>query len=398
MLTRADLNLPPGFNGQGMHYDPEGCKSQDEYEHDPLYRGQVDSDFELMAQLGITCVTVLDAQPFIYTLANRYGMVIVNRPMHRAYEPMPDRDSVGIARRAGHPGITQIDNEFVLPVEWDGKDINWYVSRQHLIDASIKVYDAGGIVAWNPMDFAYFRFCVDGIWEQGAEKIFQRFLLILHNYGINHPPTYKKDDGGYLQFIFWAEVCKQKLGFIPFMIGGEWGWGLGESADIYFPVVTAELRNQYEQECYEAFRTGQLSDGYEIPDYYLASNKWILNARFRTYWGDDAIIKDNGLRREDFIASMLERPHFTRRFTDTMPDPTPVQPPLPTLASEYPEAYNAWTQAGGDPEEAFRFYLQGTGRIAVTAEDLAKAILRAQAHVGEIAEMGKRLPFPPAGQ
>lgn len=30
MLIRSDLKLPPNFNGIGVHYDPEGVKSQDE--------------------------------------------------------------------------------------------------------------------------------------------------------------------------------------------------------------------------------------------------------------------------------------------------------------------------------------------------------------------------------
>ena len=73
------------------------------------------------------------------------------------------------------------------------------------------------------------------------------------------------------------------------------------------------------------------------------------------------------------------------------PQPPEEEPPM-SLAEQFPEAFTAWVDAGGDPEEAFRFYLLGTGRLPVNNIEVAQAVSRVQAHVGELAAIVSRLP------
>ena len=380
MLTRDQLKLPKLFNGNGMHYHTDG---QPDTPEGMTYHERY---FQMMSNWGITSLTVRKATPYFYLLATKYGMLVVNRTYRRAYQPFSnDGNPVQTAHDAGHAAIIQINNEDELLEEWDGQPVNWEVSAKLLIDASCQVYDQGGIVAWQMLDFKYFRYCVQVARDNDAMRIFDRWMFVPHNYGINHPPDYVQDESAFLGFRFWADVINAELGFIPLMISGECGWGLGEDADNRYPKVSDDLRVQYEMSVYESFRTGILPDGQPLPDYYLAANIWILAATLdggQLRWEDDAVLKGNGLRRDNFIQAMIMQPTFTRRFTDMSN----------TLADSYPEAFKAWIDAGGDAEEAFRFYLMATGRMPATVDSYRMLASRMRSHLSELEAIGLMLP------
>jgi len=64
-----------------------------------------------------------------------------------------------------------------------------------------------------------------------------------------------------------------------------------------------------------------------------------------------------------------------------------------SLKETYLASYNAWIQAGGDAEEAFRFYLQGTGQIPITKDDVLLMIERTRGHLQEMENAVESLPL-----
>ncbi len=61
------------------------------------------------------------------------------------------------------------------------------------------------------------------------------------------------------------------------------------------------------------------------------------------------------------------------------------------LKDQLPVEYRQWLADGGDPEEAFRFYLQATDRIPVSYDDFIIMCKRLQAHLHELIIVAERL-------
>lgn len=63
------------------------------------------------------------------------------------------------------------------------------------------------------------------------------------------------------------------------------------------------------------------------------------------------------------------------------------------LKDKFPGEFAAWIAAGGDEEEAFRFYLMGMGKIAATQDFLEAMADNLASHAKELAIGISRLPF-----
>jgi len=68
-------------------------------------------------------------------------------------------------------------------------------------------------------------------------------------------------------------------------------------------------------------------------------------------------------------------------------------PPMPqTLADQFPVLYSQWVEAGGDPEEAFRYHLLGIGALPATTNALSKLCDAIKSRAEQAKMVGLRLP------
>jgi hypothetical protein len=100
---------------------------------------------------------------------------------------------------------------------------------------------------------------------------------VAHLYGLNHPPDYEEDINGVLGFREFAQVFEEEIGFVPVMISGEGGWRPGEAQDDRFPAISQELHRDYHLAVFDWFRTGELSNGESLPDYFFAFCPWLIS-------------------------------------------------------------------------------------------------------------------------
>lgn len=64
---------------------------------------------------------------------------------------------------------------------------------------------------------------------------------------------------------------------MPVMIAGEGGWRPGEAQDNCYPAISDELHCDYHLAVFDWFRTGTLSDGKALPDYFFAFCPWLIS-------------------------------------------------------------------------------------------------------------------------
>lgn len=384
---RAFVNQTGPVNGIGMHY------------FSTQYTDGADFWIPRMTELGVQAVTTLNRDLPTLQAFKRHGIkLVVCRPFRRWYQEWSnDGSPVQHMQQAGYVPIVQIDNEDILSEEGDGQPYNGMVAAANRLNAAVQVYNQGGYVGFQVMDYKDFGYTVELARspEWRCEEVFERCVLIPHPYGLNHPPTYQEDDSSFLGFLWWAKKAEELLGFVPPMIAGEMGWCIGASEDNRYPVVTPELHAQYAKQVFESFRTGMLPNGQPLPDYLIACCWWILGASVVHLDGRyeaAAIYKADGSRLEQFVQAVKSIPPFVRKFSW---DREPEEEPTMTLAEAFPSEFATWVDDGGDPEESFRSYLQATGRLPVTPEDVQVLVQRTQAHVGEVAAIAARLPKNP---
>ncbi len=76
---------------------------------------------------------------------------------------------------------------------------------------------------------------------RGGEQIFGRMFFVPHPYGLNHPPSYQEDPNAVLGFLYFADIFREEIGFVPPMIAGEGGWKYRATDDNRFPRVEDQL-------------------------------------------------------------------------------------------------------------------------------------------------------------
>ena len=95
------------------------------------------------------------------------------------------------------------------------------------------------------------------------------------------------------------------------MVAGEGGWRPGEAQDARYPAVTRTRHREYLLAVFDWFRTGKLSNGEPLPDYFLAFCPWILSDPVDpAAWYDSA-----GGNRDLLIQAVKTLPVFQRRFS-----------------------------------------------------------------------------------
>lgn len=264
---------PAADNGRGMHFL------------------QVHWFDEFETQKHVNRMQQLGAQWALVIYANRYqliraepifreaGITVVWRPFVRPYEQYGHwAEDVAFLRSRGVVPYIQLYNEPSLAQEWDDKHpIDQETYLRHLLPAARQVYDAGGYVGLQFLDPAWLRLTLQTMKAKGMDDIFDRLFFVPHPYGLNHPPAYDEDINSVLGFREFARIFEEELGFVPVMIAGEGGWRPGEAQDNRYPAIDEQLHRDYHVAVFDWFRTGQLSNGEPLPDYFFAFCPWLIS-------------------------------------------------------------------------------------------------------------------------
>jgi len=194
-----------------------------------------------------------------------------------------DRDARVLIEN-GIPAYIQIFNEPSDEREWKRARPKDYIQRwsQLWAQAATGVYNAGGYPGLQCLRPKELEAAIDAL---GVDcPVWERVWFCSHNYGLNHPPEWQEDYWCVLGFEFFAEICNDRLGFVPPIICGEGGWLYGAYDDHGYPRVDGDVHARYTREMYEWFRTGRLSSGEPLPDYLFAVCPWILSGLTDEAW------------------------------------------------------------------------------------------------------------------
>jgi hypothetical protein len=241
------------------------------------------------------------------------GITVVWRPFVRpdeAYESWTE--DVAFLRSRGLAPYFQLYNEPSLVQEWDnGQPIALESYWRNLLPAVRQVYDAGGYVGLQLIDPGWLRQTLQTMKAQGLSDTFDRLFFVPHLYGLNHPPEYTEDINGVLGFGQFAEIFEAEIGFVPVMVAGEGGWRPGEAQDNRYPAINAELHRDYHRAVFDWFRTGTLSNGEALPDYFFAFCPWLIADPDDPAAWFDSVAGDRTLT----IEAVATLPAFNRKFS-----------------------------------------------------------------------------------
>ncbi|MBN1217484.1 MAG: hypothetical protein JXM69_01030 [Anaerolineae bacterium] len=279
---------------------------------------------EIETQQQINRMQKLGMRWTLVVYANRYqlmrsapmfkkaGIMVVWRPFIRPYEDYAHwREDVEFLRAQGIPPYFQLYNEPSLAQEWDeDHPLDREVFLQHLLPAIRQVYEAGGYVGLQFLDPAWLRVTLQRLKTEQMTGVFDRLFFVPHPYGLNHPPEYDEDINGVLGFGEFARVFEEEIGFGPIMIAGEGGWRPGEAQDARYPMIDESLHRDYHLAVFGWFRTGQLSNGAPLPDYFFAFCPWLISDPHDPAAWFDSSSGDRTLT----IRAVEAMPDFERKF------------------------------------------------------------------------------------
>jgi hypothetical protein len=264
---------PEADNGRGIHFFAIH------------WFGEADAQRQInrMQELGMrwTLVTYANRYQLARTapLFKQVGIVVVWRPFVRPYQSYQYwAEDVKFLRSQGIAPYIQLYNEPSLAQEWDDlHPIDQETYLRDLLPAIRQVYDAGGYVGLQFINLDWLRLTLRRMKAEGMDDVFDRLFFVPHPYGLNHPPEYDQDMNGVLGFREFAKVFEEEIGFVPVMIAGEGGWRPGEAQDSRYPLVSETLHRDYLVAVFDWFRTGRLSDGEPLPDYFFAFCPWLIS-------------------------------------------------------------------------------------------------------------------------
>jgi hypothetical protein len=161
-----------------------------------------------------------------------------------------------------------------------------------------------------------------------AQSVMERMWFCPHPYGANHPPAYPYDElnqrdhpgatlnddpDTVLQFLEFAPVFEQELGFVPPFLAGECGWQFGNAFDSRYPKVDDARHAQYHAALFDMLRTNKLPNGAPLPEFAYAFCPWILYGPEADAWYSST----TGVRQQT-IEAVKAIPPFVRGETGTL--------------------------------------------------------------------------------
>jgi hypothetical protein len=305
-MTLREWPRPANDNGLCIHFIPYQYHTE---EH-------LDQHIARMVSMKMKWALVIYADEIqLEMAATRFrdaGIAVVWRRMLYPGERYFDwgRD-VELLKSLGLPPYMQIYNEPSLEASWEDPPIPKERFMRDLLYAARDVYNAGGYVGLQFVDGELLR---EALWEMrlhGGEPIFGRMFFVPHPYGLNHPPSYQEDHNAVLGFLYFADIFRQELSFVPPMIAGEGGWKYGATDDDRFPEIDDHLHRDYHLELFNWFSSGVLSNGEPLPDYLFAFCPWLLASTMDDSAWFDSFAGDHVLT----IEAVRNMPPFVRRFS-----------------------------------------------------------------------------------
>ncbi len=301
-----DWPRPAGDNGLCIHFIPEEYHTPEHLEH---HIGR-------MLSMRMKWALVIYADEIQLELAatkfKEAGITVVWRKMLYPGDRYFDwgRD-VKLLQSLGLPPYIQIYNEPSVEVLWEDPPVKEARFMEDLLRAARDVYNAGGYVGLQFVDPKWLRDTLHEMQLHGGEPIFHRMFFVPHPYGLNHPPSYQEDLNAVLGFLYFGQVFREEIGFVPPMIAGEGGWKYGATDDERFPRIDDTLHRDYHVEVFNWFRTGTLSNGEPLPDYLFAFCPWLLASMMDDSAWFDSFAGDHTMT----IEAVRNLPPFTRRFS-----------------------------------------------------------------------------------
>lgn len=305
-MTAQEWPRPAQDNGLCIHFIPEQYHTGEHLDH----------HIARMVSMRMKWALVIYADEIQLEMAapkfRDAGITVVWRKMLYPEEKYFDwgRD-VQLLQSMGLPPYIQIYNEPSIEAGWEDPPVPKERFMESLLRAARDVYNAGGYVGLQFIDGQWLR---DALWEMklhGGEPIFGRMFFVPHPYGLNHPPSYQEDPNAVLGFLYFADIFREEIGFVPPMVAGEGGWKYGATDDDRFGRIDDQLHRDYHIEVFNWFRSGTLSNGEPLPDYLFAFCPWLLASKMDDSAWFDSFAGDHRLT----IEAVRSIPPFTRRFS-----------------------------------------------------------------------------------
>ena len=325
---------PPHDNGRGLHF------------HLDLSDGSIARNIERLKYIDATW-TLIYAPDELQTKrsakacweAGIMPVVRIAKQVDKFFDPVP---FVKAMQEVGVPPYVQIYNEPADSREWDGKRPDNYrqVFGEKWARHAAAVFDAGGYPGLQVMGKSELDAAIDAVAAINRKDIWTRAVFVVHNYGVNHPPAYPYDEVSQeehpgltivedpvsiMMGTAFARWMQDRLGFVLPIVGGEGGWQFGVHDDRRYPRVVQPHHAYYHRETFEWFRTGVLSNGEPLPDYYFSITPWLVGGwnTAEDWWGGPLGDKTETLEAIRAI------PPFERRFSwDEESITPPVEPPI----------------------------------------------------------------------
>ncbi len=325
---------PPQDNGRGLHFALD------------LRPESITKTIERLQYINATW-TLIYAQDELQTYRAAKAcwdvgimpVVRIGKQIDRFFDPVP---YVKALHEAGAPAYVQIYNEPADRREWDDNRPDNYreVFAERWARHAAAVADAGGYPGLQVMGKSELDVAIDAVDAINRRDIWERAVFVVHNYGVNHPPNYPYDElsqqthpgitivedpVSVMMGSAFAVWMHERLGKVIPIVGGEGGWQFGVDDDRRYPRVLQPLHALYHREIFEWFRTGVLSSGEALPDYYFSMTPWLVGGwnTAEDWWGGPLGDKT------ETIEAVRAIPDFVRRFSWDGADgstPQPVEP------------------------------------------------------------------------
>lgn len=325
---------PPGDTGLGLHFLPVGYVEPDGSDVDQFIRD--------LRAMHMTWATVLYADEHALEIAaprfRRANIMVLWRPVLSPDEPYlyAQRD-IRLLEAAGMPPYIQLYNEPDVLSEWPRE--MWDLSPEerdtifihNWIAAAEDVWRRGGFPGIQVTSPDLLRKLLRTLRAEGRLYLLSHTFFVPHPYGSNHPPEYPYDPVnqaehpgatvdddwiGVLGFLKYAHIFQEEVGFVPPMIAGEGGWTVSILEDDRYPRITPELHHRYHLAVADWFRTGRLSNGDPLPDFFFAFTFWLYKDAGRIHFADSAWF-DSSLSgtKTATIEAFINQSPFVRTFS-----------------------------------------------------------------------------------
>lgn len=242
------------------------------------------------------------------------------------------------------PTYVQIFNEPSNPHEWRDQLPKPRAFIARWCDHAARVANAGGLPGLQVLHVQELVQVLRELKTRNAQHVIERMWFCPHPYGLNHPPDYPydelnqrehpgatlaDDDATVLQFLEFAPVFSQEIGFVPPFVAGECGWQYGNAADPRYPKIDDAHHAAYHAALFDWFRTGILSNGETRPDYLFAGCPWILYGPEADAWYSST----TGVRQQtiEFLKRRLSEKSAPPTTPRRAEPPTPTTPPRPVF-------------------------------------------------------------------